>query len=81
MKFLLLSVMLAGQPMYDTETACNKAATVINDSYPEQTSVCIPAPTVYFEQLEQENTFNNFYDLIVKLQNLPPKEVDNLEER
>ena len=80
MKFLLLSVMLAGQPLYDTEATCMKAATVINDSYPESTAVCIPAPTVYFEQLEQENTFNNFYDLIIKLRNLPPKEVDILEE-
>ena len=80
MKFLLLSVMLAGQPVYDTETKCNKAATVINDSYPEQTSVCIPAPTVYFEQLEQDAVLNNFYDLIIKLRNLPPKEVDILEE-
>ena len=80
MKFLLLSVMLAGQPIYDTESKCLKAATVINDAYPEQKSICIPAPTVSFEQQEQENTFNNFYDLIIKLRNLPPKEVDILEE-
>ena len=80
MKFLLLSVMLAGQPIYDTETACNRAATVINDSYPETTAVCIPAPTVYFEQLELENTMNSFLDLIIKLQTLPPKVVDILEE-
>jgi len=80
MKFLLLSVMLAGQPLYDTEPTCTKAATVINDSYPEQKSICIPAPTVYFEQNQEDKAFNNFYDLIIKLRNLPPKEVDILEE-
>ena len=80
MKFLLLSVMLAGQPIYDTETACNSAANLINDAYPETTAVCIPAPTVSFEQQEQELLFNNFYDLIIKLRNLPPLEVDILEE-
>jgi hypothetical protein len=81
MKFLLLSILLAGQPIYDTEKGCNSAATVINESYPETTAVCIPVPSVYFEQKDTDAAFNNFYDLIIKLRNLPPLEVDNLEER
>jgi hypothetical protein len=80
MKYILLSFLLVNQPVYTDKDLCAEAARVINESYPEERAVCIPAPAVSFEQLEQENAFNNFYDLIIKLQNLPPKEVDKVEE-
>ena len=64
--------MLTDPMVYTEKSACEEAAKKLATI--DETAICIPAGT------PQQNTMDTFIDLVIKLQNLPPKEVDIQEE-
>ena len=72
-KEFLLITMLTDPMVYTEKSACEEAAKKLATI--DETAVCIPAGTP-----QQANTMDTFIDLVIQLQNLPPKEVDIREE-
>ena len=71
-KEFLLITMLTDPMVYTDKSACEEAAKKLATI--DTTAICIPAGK------PQDNTMDTFIDLVIQLQNLPPKEVDIREE-
>lgn len=87
MKFILISAALMNlQPIYDNQTTCELAAQQLHKNPYYEDAVCIPMPAggSYGESLDSRNidrVFDNFFDLIKKLQEMEKTAVDNTLER
>ena len=71
-KEFLLITMLTDPMVYTDKSACEEAAKKLATI--DTTAICIPAGK------PQDNTMDTFIDLVIQLQNMPPKEVDIIEE-
>ena len=71
-KEFLLITMLTDPMVYTDKSACEEAAKKLATI--DETAICIPAGK------PQDNTMDTFIDLVIQLQNMPPKEVDIREE-
>ena len=81
MKFMLIAAIFGNmQPVYDSQEACNMAATVIKESYPLEQAVCIPMPQSTYKSTEQDRLFTNFVELIKEIQKLEQSTVDKAND-
>tara|TARA_X000000950_G_scaffold136135_1_gene169307 strand:- start:411 stop:632 length:222 start_codon:yes stop_codon:yes gene_type:complete len=71
-KEFLLITMLTDPMVYTEKSACEEAAQKLAKI--DETAICIPAGK------PQDNTMDTFIDLVIQLQDMPPKEVDIKEE-
>ena len=71
-KEFLLITMLTDPMVYTDKSACEEAAEKLATI--DETAICIPAGK------PQDSTMDTFIDLVIQLQNMPPKEVDIKEE-
>ena len=75
--YLLVTMMTAEPLVYADKSVCEEASAAINSANEYEAAVCIPAPRDYNSG---QITLDKFFDLVIKLQDLPPKEVDIQEE-
>ena len=75
--YLLVTMMTAEPLVYADKSMCEEASAAINSANEYEAAVCIPAPRDYNSG---QITLDKFFDLVIKLQDLPPKEVDIQEE-
>ena len=75
--YLLVSMFMADPLVYADKSVCEEAMTALNSADEHVNAICIPAPKDYKSDVI---TLDRFFELVIKLRDLPPKEVDNLEE-
>ena len=73
--YILISFLLTEPVVYDTQAECWEARDTINQSLVvAEPAVCIPQGRV-----TKDRTIQDFFDLVIRLENLPPL-TDSTEE-
>jgi len=73
--YILISFLLTEPVVYDTQALCWEARDTINESLVvAEPAVCIPQGRV-----TKDRTIQDFFDLVIRLENLPPL-TDSTEE-
>ena len=72
--YLLITLMTQDPIVYNDKATCLEAQSALGQM--DEQAVCIPAGNYQSTQY----TLDSFFDFVIKLQNMPPKEVDIQEE-
>jgi|TARA_B100001093_G_scaffold376123_1_gene361275 hypothetical protein len=72
--YLLISLLIQDPIAYESKSMCQEAADALQAM--DETSVCIPAGNY----TKPKDSLETMLDFVIKMQNMPPKEVDIQEE-
>tara|TARA_B100001057_G_scaffold334468_1_gene335059 strand:+ start:697 stop:927 length:231 start_codon:yes stop_codon:yes gene_type:complete len=72
--YLLITLMTQDPIVYNDKATCLEAQGALQQM--DEQAVCIPAGNYS----KPQDTMDKFIDMVIKMQNMPPKEVDIKEE-